>query len=164
MRRTFLSLSCIGLAGCHPFVETLHSSATPLTLEAARRDPWISSLPFPDSATDFHYVDHVGGMQEFDFFVRFTVDPKDLKTPSTTSFRITIKRLTLTILTPRFPLPTRRHRQTNLSPCPRQGGIPIPSRTDTTAAAQATNLFTFGSIPISTPFIFAKPIDAARLF
>ena len=77
MGRIFLSLFCIGLAGCHPF-ETLHRADTPLSLEAARRDPWISSLPLPDPATDFYYVDHVG-MQAFEFFVRFTVEPKDLE-------------------------------------------------------------------------------------
>lgn len=79
MRRIFFSFLCIALAGCHPLFETLHRADTPLPLKAARRDPWISSLPLPDSATDFYFVDHGGGMQEFDFFVRFTVDPRDLE-------------------------------------------------------------------------------------
>jgi hypothetical protein len=51
----------------------------PLSLEAAKHDQWVSSLPFPDSATSIYYVYHAGGMQEFEFFVRFTVDPNDLE-------------------------------------------------------------------------------------
>jgi hypothetical protein len=58
--------------------ESLHRFDKPLSLEAASKDRWVSSLPFPHSTSDVYYLHHVGGMQEFQFAVRFTVDPKDL--------------------------------------------------------------------------------------
>jgi len=62
------------LAGCG-LDETLHRADKPVSREAAAKDV---ELPFPASARDVYYVVHSGGMQEFQKFVRFTVDAKEL--------------------------------------------------------------------------------------
>ena len=59
------------------FDESLDRSDKPLTrAEAIKR----ISVPLPASARDVYFVSHSGGLQEFQFFTRFTVDPKDLDT------------------------------------------------------------------------------------
>ena len=77
MRCFVLSFLCLALAGCG-LDETTHRSDKPLSLEAAIKDVWISSVTFPSSAKDIYYFYHSGGLQEYEFVVRFTVDPKDL--------------------------------------------------------------------------------------
>jgi hypothetical protein len=36
------------------------------------------SLPLPQSARDIYYLEHSSGMQEYELFVRFSVDPSEL--------------------------------------------------------------------------------------
>jgi hypothetical protein len=74
MRHLILGIICLLLAGCG-FDESLSRSKTPTSREAAAKD---ISVPFPPSAKDIYYVVHSGGMQEFQLFVRFTVDPKEM--------------------------------------------------------------------------------------
>jgi hypothetical protein len=68
---------CVLFGGCG-IDETMHRADKPLSFESARKDPWISSLPFPPSSKDIYYLYHAGGMQEFEFAVRFSVETKDL--------------------------------------------------------------------------------------
>jgi len=76
--RWFVSIClCLALAGCG-LDETTHRSDKPLSLEAAKKDIWISPTPFPTSAKDIYYFFHAGGLQEYENVVRFTVDSKDL--------------------------------------------------------------------------------------
>jgi hypothetical protein len=76
--RWFISICfCLAFAGCG-LDETTHRSDKPLTLEAAQKDDWISSMPFPTSATNIYYFYHAGGMQEYENVIRFTVDSNDL--------------------------------------------------------------------------------------
>jgi hypothetical protein len=72
MRRLVLSLLCLALVGCG---QSLSRSDKPVSREAASKD---ISVPLPDSAKDVYYVIHSGGMHEFQLFVRFTVEPKDM--------------------------------------------------------------------------------------
>jgi hypothetical protein len=74
MRWLVLICLCLALAGCG-LDESLSRSDKPTSREAASKDV---SVPFPSSAKNIYYVVHSGGMQEFQLFVRFTVDPKDL--------------------------------------------------------------------------------------
>ena len=74
MRYLAFTLLCLALAGCG-LDQSLSRSDKPTSREAASKD---ISVPFPSSAKDIYYVVHSGGMQEFQLFVRFTVDPKDL--------------------------------------------------------------------------------------
>jgi hypothetical protein len=69
---------CLTLAGCG-LDETTHRSDKPLSPAVACKNTPVSSFPFPLSTTDVYYYYHAGGLQEFEFFVRFTVDPKDLE-------------------------------------------------------------------------------------
>jgi hypothetical protein len=75
--RWLILILCLSLVGCLEN-ETTHRSDKPLTLDAAQKDKWISSTPFPSSATNIYYFYHSGGMQEYEFVVRFTADSKDL--------------------------------------------------------------------------------------
>ena len=77
MRRVLFSFLLLALSGCG-LDETLQRSDKALSLEEASKDATVSSLPFPPSTTDVYYVYHAGGMQEWEFFVRFTVDSNDL--------------------------------------------------------------------------------------
>ena len=78
MRWFVLICVCLTFAGCG-LDETTHRSDKPLSLEEVNKDgAWISSLPFPTSTTNVYYFFHAGGLQEYEFVVRFTVDPKDL--------------------------------------------------------------------------------------
>lgn len=74
MRFVVICVFCLTLAGCG-LDETLHRSDKPTSREAATKD---ISVPLPSSAKDIYYVVHSGGVQEFQLFVRFAVDPKDL--------------------------------------------------------------------------------------
>jgi hypothetical protein len=74
MRYFVISLFCLALAGCG-LDESLSRSDKPVSREAASKDV---SVPFPPSAKDIYYVVHSGGMQEFQLFVRFSVDPQEM--------------------------------------------------------------------------------------
>jgi hypothetical protein len=63
------------LAGCG-LDERTDRADKPVSREVATKE--IPGFPFPSSATDVYYVIYSGGMQDFDEYVRFTVDPKDL--------------------------------------------------------------------------------------
>ena len=78
MRHVLLIVCCLALAGCG-LDESTSRSDKPLTLKAARKIDCLSSLPFPPSTTDVYYFFHAGGLQECEFLVRFTVDPRDLE-------------------------------------------------------------------------------------
>ena len=73
--RSLIFILCLTLAGCG-LDESLSRSDKPTSREAASKD---ISVPFPASAKDIYYVVHSGGMQEFQLFVRFTVDPQDME-------------------------------------------------------------------------------------
>lgn len=74
MRHLILSILCLALAGCG-LDESLSRSDKPTSREVASKHV---SIPFPPSAKDIYYVVHTGGMQEFQLFVRFTLDPKEM--------------------------------------------------------------------------------------
>ena len=65
------------LVGCD-WDQVTHRADKPLSLAEARKEVWVSDLPFPSSATNVYYLFHAGGMQEHQWLVRFTVDDKDL--------------------------------------------------------------------------------------
>ena len=74
MQRSFLILlSIVILAGCS--LEDLHRSDKPLSRVEASK---YVSLPLPSSARDIYYVYHADGLQEFQEFVRFTVDADEM--------------------------------------------------------------------------------------
>ncbi len=74
MQRSFLILlSIVILGGCG--MEDLHRSDKPLSRAEASK---YVSLPLPASARDIYYVYHAGGLQDFQEFVRFTVDADEL--------------------------------------------------------------------------------------
>ena len=56
-------------------METLHRSDNPLSRAEASK---YVSLSLPASARDIYFVYHADGLQEFEEFVRFTVDPDEL--------------------------------------------------------------------------------------
>jgi hypothetical protein len=72
--RYLVLVGLLFLVGCG-LDESLFRSDTPTSPEKARKDV---SFPFPSSAKDVYYVVHSGGMQEFELYIRFTVDPKEL--------------------------------------------------------------------------------------
>jgi hypothetical protein len=76
-RYLIFSVFCLALAGCGLDQSTFRSDK-PLSREAASKDESLSSFPFPASTTDVYYLSHAGGLQEYEFLVRFTVDQKDM--------------------------------------------------------------------------------------
>jgi hypothetical protein len=69
MKKYFLCFLCLATAGCG-LDESTSRSDTPVSREAAAKG---IDFPFPNSATNIYYFVHSGGMQEFQMFVRFTV-------------------------------------------------------------------------------------------
>jgi hypothetical protein len=62
------------LAGCG-LDETTRRSDKPVSRAQASKE---LSVPFPSSTKDVYYFYHSGGMQEYQLYVRFTVDPGDI--------------------------------------------------------------------------------------
>jgi len=74
MRFLILIILCLALAGCG-LDESLSRSDRPTSRDAASK---VVSVPFPPSAKEIYYVVHSVGMQEFQLFVRFTVEPNEM--------------------------------------------------------------------------------------
>jgi hypothetical protein len=65
----------LALAGCG-FDQSTSRSDKPLSRQQATN---AINVPFPLSARDIYYVIHSGGLQEFEMYVRFTVDSNELE-------------------------------------------------------------------------------------
>jgi len=69
-----LLAGCLALAGCGWDQTTLRSDK-PVSRAKATND---IAMPFPPSAREIYYFFHAGGLQEYQLFVRFTVESNEL--------------------------------------------------------------------------------------
>lgn len=73
MRTLASSLAVILLAGCS--ADSIHRSDAPSSSPAASG---LTDPVLPKSAADIYFLDHAGGLQDLERFVRFTVPAHDL--------------------------------------------------------------------------------------
>jgi hypothetical protein len=71
MKEFVLCCLCLVIAGCG-LDQSTSQADKPISREAASTNV---DIPFPISAINIYYIFHAGGLQEYQLFVRFTVEP-----------------------------------------------------------------------------------------